>query len=188
MKKHRIFIAINFPDKAKKKLQGFQDLWSSLPVKWTKKYNLHLTLLFIGDVDDGEIYEICKIAKKTAAKYEPFLIKFNKILLGPPGKQPRMFWVEGEYNKELTKLRNEIEMNFEKSENGAFNNQENRAFRPHVTLGRIHQGEWKQLAEKPVVEKTLSLSIAVNSIEIMESILSRKGPDYIVLDSIELGY
>jgi 2'-5' RNA ligase len=186
MKKHRIFIAINLPEPIKKKLLEFQRPWAALPVRWTKKPNLHLTLVFIGYVTDQELWETCQLARQVVQKHQPFEIKFKKICLGPPGKPARMIWLEGETNPALAQLKNDLEETLFNSAKSGFNHRENRAFRPHLTLARMRIAEWRALADKPKIDREISLSFSVGSVEIMESFLSRKGPDYTILESLEL--
>lgn len=179
MKKHRVFMAINLPAQIKKKLLEFQRQWADLPVRWTKEMNLHITLVFLGYIDDEEILEICRLTKEVVKKHQPFEIKLKRICLGPPDRPPRMIWIEGEKNSFLAQLRNDLEEKL-------LNYRENRPFQVHITLARIRQEEWRQLPNKPKIEEEISLVFPVVSIDIMESYLSSKGPDYIILESVEL--
>ncbi len=208
---HRIFIAINLPEDVKQKLSDYQkkladlfmscqDSFNKEPVRWVKKHNLHLTLIFLGNTSDQELYEICKITKQTASKEDPFFINFNKICYGPQPqnkfseeqtinkKIPRFIWVEGEKNKELIRLRQNLEKALFNSKNRSSSQLEKRGFLPHLTLGRIKQWEWKKIEpeERPEIEQEISLSVPVNSVEIMESKLKREGPEYTILESIKL--
>ena len=45
---NRIFIAVNLPENVKKKLAEYEENWLDLPIRWTKKENLHITLVFLG--------------------------------------------------------------------------------------------------------------------------------------------
>ena len=179
MKKHRIFLAVNLPESIKKKLLEFQRQWSDLPVRWTKEPNLHITLVFLGYLNNEEMLEICRLTRQVAQKHQSFEIKLKRICLGPPDRPARMIWLEGEENDALSQLKNNLEEKL-------LNHRENRPFRVHITLARIRQGEWRNLPDKPEISQEISLIFPVNSIEIMESYLSRKGPDYTVLESIKL--
>ncbi len=183
--RHRIFIAINLPEKIKNKLVSDQEeierRFDVNPMRWTKKDNLHITLVFLGYILDDEILEIIEKTKKTALQCDSFLIKLNKICYGPPEKTPpKMIWAKGEENKKLTELKNNLEINLM--------NSETRVFSPHITLAKIRAWQWRQIEpeERPEIEKEISLSFEVNSIDIMESQLKRQGPEYIMLESIEL--
>ena len=63
--RHRIFIAINLPEDIKKKLTDYQAKWLELPCRWTKKENLHITLMFLGYLSDEELLEILKILAES---------------------------------------------------------------------------------------------------------------------------
>lgn len=161
---HRTFIAINLPENIKNKLVECQGKWPDLPVRWTKKENMHITMEFLGYLIDEELIEICQKVKKTASEKEAFSVRLNKICYGPPGKKlPRMIWVTAERIKEFN-------------------------LSPHITLGRIKTWEFRQIEpeERPEVNEEIDLSFEVNSIEIMESRLKRGGPEYTILESCPL--
>lgn len=184
---HRIFIAINLPEDVKKQLSLYQSKWPELPCRWTKKENIHITLVFLGYVKDEELPEILEIAKEAASKNKPFSIDLKKICYGPTDKKPpRMIWAEGEKSKNLAKLQIDLE-NALQGEIFNFKG-EARAFAPHITLGRLKSWEFKTLEpeERPEISEEISLSFEVNSIEIMESKLKPQGPDYFVLESLAL--
>jgi len=205
--KRRIFIAINLPENIKDKLVRYQNELNDLlsrrnsnayqgeegPVRWTRKGNLHITLVFIGYVSDDETYEICQIIKKTAKPHHPFLINLERIILAPPTpigkppKLPRMLWVEGKESQELAKLRNDLENSLWNSEYSGYKRKESRAYKPHITLGRIKQGQWRKLVPQPKVEEIFNNSFSVETIEVMQSNLKRSGAEYSVLESVGLG-
>ena len=191
--KHRIFIAINLSEKIKKKLIDYQTKWSELPIKWTKKDNLHITLIFLGYVPNEELLEVCKKIKEVAFKNSPFLINLKKILYGPPKKMPpRMVWVEGvcsEFIKgekvdKLSQLQKDLENSLLNSFTKGIES-EVRLYIPHITLGRINTWEFRQIEpeERPEVNEEINFNFEVNSIEIMESVLKKGGPEYTVLES-----
>ena len=72
--KKRIFIAINLSEKVKKRLKEYREQYDGLPVRWTKTSSLHLTLVFIGYVDEEQMLEACKITRKIAEDSESFFI------------------------------------------------------------------------------------------------------------------
>ena len=189
--RHRIFIAINLPEDIKKKLTDYQAKWPELPARWTKKENLHITLMFLGYLSDEELLEICKITKEVASRNPSFSINLKKIYYGPPKKMPpRMIWAEGEKSEELGKLQKDLENSLLSSEALAKEDLtiEARPYAPHITLGRIKTWDFRKIEpeERPVVEEDISLGFKVNSIEIMESQLKRGGAEYTVLESAPL--
>jgi len=187
--RHRIFIAINLPEDIKKELSSFQSNWPELPCRWTKKENLHITLIFLGYLNDEELLEVLKITKEVVSRNQSFSINLKKIIYGPPKKMPpRMVWAEGEKSEELGKLQQDLENSLLIAQNSGFKKTENRPYLPHITLGRIKTWEWRQIEpeERPEINEDIDLSFEVNSIEVMESQLKRGGSEYTILESCPL--
>lgn len=194
MKRHRLFVAINIPEIARKRLLREVEEWSDLPVKWTKEQNIHVTLLFIGYADDEELTRIVEALPSVAEGAKSFEVALNRIGIGPNARSPRMVWAEGEPSMKLADLQKRVE-------NGIFDSKADsrttidvdddaepesdsrggRPFRLHVTLGRILTFKWTRLKEKPNVAKQIKMTFPVNSIELMESELAPGGPVYTVL-------
>ena len=210
--RHRIFIAINLPENIKKELSYFQLKWLQLPCRWTKKENLHITLVFLGHLSDEELSKVVEITKKVSQRHKPFLINLNKILYGPPKKMPprppkfseeiiseeskikpdekfgwpRMVWVEGEKSEELGKLQKDLENSLLAL--SIKDKSESRPYTPHITLGRIRAWEFRKIEpeERPEIDEDIDLSFKVKSIEVMESHLKRGGSEYTILQSCPL--
>jgi len=194
---HRIFIAINLPENIKKKLAEYQLKWPDLPIRWTKKDNLHITLIFLGYLSNEELLDVCKITKGAVSQTPSFLINLNKICYGPrtgppssreglasrPKKIPRMVWAEGEKSKELGRLQKDLENSLLTSSVKGIES-EARPYAPHITLGRIKAWEFKNFEpeERPEVNEEINLSFEVSSIDVMESKLKRGGPEYTILE------
>lgn len=193
---HRLFIAINLPENIKEKLISFQkkidEKFSSLGeevsqagiIRWTKKDNLHITLIFLGYLGDKELATIFKVVKEVVSKYQPFSINLKQICYGPKEKMPpRMIWVVGERFKTLALLKEDLEKSL--IDSGIRFSLEEREFTPHITLGRIRTWLWRQIEpeERPEILEDISLDFEVKSIEVMESKLKRGGAEYTVLIS-----
>lgn len=188
-KRHRIFIAINLPEEVKKELAKYQGKWPELPAKWISKDNLHITLEFLGNLTDEESGEVCLAVKEVADSHKSFSVNLNKILYGPPrlrlGQAPKMVWAEGEKSEELADLKNDLqEYLLEKISYRP----EGKGFVPHITLARILEWEFRKidLEERPEINEDIDFVISVESIEVMESVLKRGGPQYTILESCNL--
>ncbi len=188
--KKRVFISIGLPESVKNKLSNYQDEISRsftnfndfCPVKWTKKHNLHVTLFFIGYIGLDELVPLFETIEKIASQHVPFRINLKSISYGPKEKSPKMVWVNGEKSAELGSLQADLEkelLNVRQPDN---------AFSPHITLGRIVQWQFNriEIEERPDIFKDISISLPVESIDIMESELGRGGAEYAVLKSISL--
>lgn len=198
--RHRIFIAINLPKDIKQKLADYQakieklfaphgnEVSRSGLAKWTKKDNLHITLIFLGYLSDQELLEVCRITRETAEKKQSFIVNLNRICYAPPKKiPPRMIWTEGEKSEAFASLKDGLEKALLGARDIRFS-LEKRSFSPHITLARIKTWEWKKIEpeERPEIKEELSLSFPVNSVEIMESKLKKGGSEYTVLESVSL--
>lgn len=187
--RHRIFIAINLPEDIKKRLSDFQEKWPTLPARWTKKENLHITLVFLGYVSDEELLEILEITRETALNHKPFDINLEKICYGPPKKMPpRMVWAEGKKSEKLGKLQKDLEISLSSATLTKEEIGEARPYSPHITMARIKEWEFRRIEpeERPEVKEETNLIFEVNSIEVMESQLKKGGPEYTVLESCPL--
>ncbi len=185
-KRHRIFIAINLPQEVKKYLAGFEKKWPDLPAKWTSNENLHITLLFLGDLNDQELGQVCMTVKEIAKNHNSFNINLNKIAYGPEGKiPPRYIWAGGENSEEASLLKKDLEnalfeiIKFKIDKN---------IFNSHITLARIKEWEWRAIEpeERPEINEHIDLIFTVESIEVMESELKRGGPQYTIVESSQL--
>ena len=187
--RHRIFIAINLPGDIKKRLSDYRFKWPELPCHWTKRENLHITLIFLGYLNDEELLDIIKTIQEVVSQNSSFSINLNKIIYGPPKKPPRMVWIEGEKSQELADLQNDLENALASSKTSMNeNSSEIRPYSPHITLGRIKTWEFRKIEpdERPEISEEISLIFPVESIEIMESQLKKTGPEYNILESCPL--
>lgn len=184
-KRHRIFIAINFPNDIKKSLAKFSQKWADLPARWTSRENLHITLSFLGYLNDIELANVCMAVKEAVQRHNPFLINLNKISYGPDEKNPRMIWARGESLKELSLLKNDLKETLSQKIHFV---SEKRGFNPHVTLARINVLQWRTIEpyERPEIDEPVDLVFSVESIEIMESVLKKAGSKYTVIESMHL--
>lgn len=195
--KKRIFIAINLSEKVRKRLKEYQEKTKDLftrrsfsgggPVRWTKIPSLHITLVFIGYVDNEQMLEACKIAREMAGKADPFFINFKRISFGPIGNAPRMIWLEMVANQELDDLKKKLEEALVSKDTG-LQKVENRPFSPHITLARLKMEQWREAQINPAeVEQDFKVQFEVSSIEVMESDLKFDGAEYATLESCPLG-
>lgn len=177
-------MALNLPQDIRKKLIKYQRQWPALPARWVPEKNLHITLVFIGNIDDDEMFRVCKISKEAARSHEAIEVNLNRVCLAPPGKSPRMVWAMGEKNHEMTALKRDLEEKIFHSPEISYREIDSRPFSPHITLARLDQRGWCKLKDKPEIDKEINLSFHIDSIEVMQSDLSRSGPEYTALESV----
>jgi 2'-5' RNA ligase len=186
--RHRIFIAINLPENIKETLFSYHFKWPDLPARWTKKDNLHITLLFLGYLKSEQLSKLFEMVKKIFSRHRAFSLILNKIVYAPKNQKiPKMIWVEIKESQTLTELQEDIENNLADLFSSRLFNQKG-YYRPHITLARLRQWEFKMIEpeERPDINEEINLKFEVKSIEIMESHLKRKGPEYSILQSFSL--
>ena len=179
--KKKIFIAINLPERIKNKLEKYQEEISSsfndfCPIKWTRKENLHITLFFIGFVEFDELMDVFNRVEQAVENIDPFNVDLENISYAPKADNPKMVWANGKESSEMIEINDQLEK--------ALDFTTVNKFKPHITLGRIIQWQFKrmELDERPDIFKEFDIFFPVESIEIMESV---KG-GYITLKSINL--
>jgi RNA 2',3'-cyclic 3'-phosphodiesterase len=125
----RLFVALDLPAAVKRSLEpmarGLGD------VRWATPDQQHLTLRFIGEVDNGAVHDIVEALATVPAA--PFQLTLKGIGHFPPRGEPRVLWVGVVKNPELARLKRRIDRAL--LEVGLA--PESRKFAPHVTLARI---------------------------------------------------
>lgn len=127
----RLFVAIDLPEEVKKGVAG---LCGDLPgARWVPMEQFHLTLRFIGEVDEGT-FQAIRVAL-AGVKGAPFHLALKGIGHFPPGRHPRVLWVGAEAGAPLLELQKEVELALV----GAGIPPEERKFSPHITLARLKE-------------------------------------------------
>lgn len=176
--KKKVFIEITVPSQIKKRLSQKIAKWSDLPIKWVREESLHITVSFVGYIDESVVPEICGKVSEAASKFESFEIVFDNIELAPDDENPKTVWLTGKPLEELGKLNEAIE------ESLGMRPQKHKQFSPHITLGKIRKLKWDELIEKPVIREKFNVAMTADSISIMES--KGGGAEYLVLEQCEL--
>lgn len=127
---NRLFVGIELPDALKERLAG---ICIGVPgAKWVKPENLHLTLRFIGEVDEGRFGDID--AALSAVRAPEFELTLSGIGHFASGKAPRVLWVGVERNEPVVYLQGRVEAACAR----AGLESERRKFSPHITLARLN--------------------------------------------------
>ncbi|MDD3814119.1 MAG: RNA 2',3'-cyclic phosphodiesterase [Desulfocapsaceae bacterium] len=126
---HRLFVAIDLPPLVKRELT---EICSSLPgARWVKAEQIHLTLRFIGEVDDGIFQDIRK--ELADIKSSAFTMRLAGLGFFPPRRPPHVLWAGVEPVESIVVLRDWVEAALV----GLGLEPEGRKFSPHVTLARL---------------------------------------------------
>src|SRR3989339_1295186 len=126
----RTFIAIEVSDEVKKAAGEFvaELKKQRANISWVKKENVHITLKFLGEIDERKILLIEDVLKSCAEKKKPFEIEIKDCGGFPNLHKPRVIWIGiTEGSQELKDIANCIDS---KLSNLGFE-KETRAFKPH---------------------------------------------------------
>ena len=188
MARIRTFLAIDLGKKIRDRLVSFQEnLAADAPdVKWVEPDNMHLTLFFLGEVDQREIIDICRAAQKAIGEMRSFTVNIEGTGCFPNMRRPHVLWVGvGEGADEVRAVHDAIETPL--LDLGCYR-REARAYTPHVTLGRV-KGEEPNDALAKALTKHQTWSAGetlVREVHVMSSELTRDGPVYTVMGRAKL--
>jgi 2'-5' RNA ligase len=172
-----LFIAIGLPDSWRRilALPEASIGWLGRGVNWVEPRGVHLTLKFLGEVEERVLPSIhtgITIACKTAPQ---FSLQIRGTGVFPNPKRPRVYWAGLIAPKTLADLQASIEremqaLGFEPEEH---------PFSPHLTLARIKDPVGKERMTDALLNfKLESEPIQVTEVLLMRSHLSREGARY----------
>lgn len=157
---------------------------SNADVKLVEPQNIHITLKFLGDVQEDKINDIEQIMKDSVKEIEPFTIKLSETGVFPNQNYIRVVWIgikDAEAIETIVRSIDErlSQLGFKK---------EKRGFSAHLTIGRVKTAKNKQLLLKAIENyKDFEFSTQdVNSIKLKKSDLTPKGPIYTTLNEVKL--
>ncbi len=182
----RCFIAVELDSFIRDNLSALRkqlqtELWGyEKGIKWVKSENLHVTVKFLGDVDDNKIMDVCKGCDEAASEHSTFDIEVGNAGYFPPRASARVIWAGLTQGAEqLRNLFASVEDNMEML---GFD-KENKPFSPHITLARIKNSENGRKAAS-IIDDLVTHPFGVQGVEaltIFSSNLTSDGPVYNVV-------
>ncbi|KPK75668.1 MAG: hypothetical protein AMJ79_10345 [Phycisphaerae bacterium SM23_30] len=178
----RCFIAIELDDAIRRRLAQLQDhlrnkLHHPSGITWVRHERMHLTLKFLGEVDDAAINDICSAVSEAAALSEPFDFELGNCGYFGSANSARVLWIgitDGQNH--LEKLHRAVDKQL--SQIGF--PPERRRFSAHLTLARIRNVKAGRLV-RPVVDQLEPMTFGIQNvtqITVFQSDLSSGGPLY----------
>jgi 2'-5' RNA ligase len=183
----RLFIALPLPREIEEELGKiiFVLKQKGGRVKWVAPKNIHLTVKFLGEVENDKVEDIKKAVTTIAGKYPIIKGRINQLGGFPNLSRPRVIWVglEGEIER-IMALVEEVEAAMERL---GFAREEKK-FSPHITLGRIKEsygiGDLVNLLKS---HQTAPMELALDNLVLFQSTLTPQGPIYKSLCLARLG-
>ena len=168
----RSFICIEFPDEIVKEIARVQELVSKVKFtgKLTELENLHLTLKFLGEIDDKKLEEIKK--KLREIKFGLMKLKLGKVGTFSIKGNPHIVWIKLE-GKAVYDLQKKID----ESLKDLFGVEER--FMGHLTIARVKYVKDKKGFLKHLESiKVKPLSFNISEFKLKKSELREIGPVY----------
>jgi 2'-5' RNA ligase len=137
----RTFLALNFSlavtrrivEEVERAKRPFAD--AGFRVAWVPAANLHVTLKFLGSIPEELVEGVASRLRRIAPAHAPFEARAGGLGAFPSTVHPNILWVGVSAPPELAALQRDVEDAL--FELGLA--REERAFHPHVTVGRVKQ-------------------------------------------------
>lgn len=155
-------------------------------VGWVRPENLHLTLKFLGQVEEDRLDAIGKAVAQAAAGCGPVHLVFQCLGAFPRPREARVVWMGLSHGAEtLAALQARIEAGLESLGFA----REARPFTAHLTLGRVRGPAHREQLARALTGATAEAlgEMVLDRIELMKSDLSASGARYSILQSFPLG-
>jgi 2'-5' RNA ligase len=135
----RSFLAFEMPVKIREIVSRTSKEMKKLPldVRWIRLDNIHITVVFMGDISEDDLMPIGEVVSKICKQYGPFNVTLTGSGIFGSLRNPRVLWIglDGDLTK-MSYFRNSLQKNLK-----PFGiKEEKRRFKPHLTLGRFRKG------------------------------------------------
>jgi 2'-5' RNA ligase len=131
----RLFLALNLPPDLRRAVwtaaSPFRDTLGD--ANWVRDDKIHLTLKFFGEVDSSAAPAMIEAVDRLAAGHAAPVVRISGAGGFPNLKRPRVLWLGVDPEARLELLHHDVELAFDKL---GFE-LEGKAFRPHLTVGRV---------------------------------------------------
>ena len=179
----RAFVAIELPGEVKDYLYDLQNRFKKelrndiIKISWVAKKNLHLTIKFLGEINEKKLEEIKERLIKI--DFKPFELNIEEIGFFPSEEYLRVLFVSLHPEEKVVKLQRMID---EELLDISSKDQE---FHAHVTLGRMKSVRDRERLKEVVLIDMEKIKFRVIEFVLMKSQLSRDGPKYFLLESFK---
>lgn len=182
----RLFVAVKIHP-SPEFLHVYNSLKSGLKfcrITWVRPESIHITLKFFGETEEKRIAEISRVLKDVAVRHSSFTSDLVNVGIFGSSYDPKVIWFGIENAEPLKKLGMDVLKSVETI--GWEPDRQN--FVPHLTIGRIKDVPDKHLFQRMLDEhkKARMQEFSVREFHLYESVLTREGPIYKVLEGYGL--
>ncbi len=178
----RLFVALEIPSVVRENLAALLKALRAISpqTRWVRPENLHVTLKFIGEVQEPKLAFI-RSALADVRSDQPVALDFRGLGFYPNEKRPRVFWAGIEASPNLITLAADIDKAMETLGIPG----EKRPFSPHLTLARFEPPRLPEKLRTTIQEKAASDfgSLRTSQFHLIESKLKPTAAEYTTLES-----
>jgi RNA 2',3'-cyclic 3'-phosphodiesterase len=184
----RLFFAIELGDALLDRLEETTALLraEAPELAWIARERRHLTLKFLGDVDEGAAAKLIEAADRAVARHQPLEMSVREVGAFPNFRRARVVWIGVEQEPRLELLHHDLELACEQVGFEV----EGRPFRPHITLARVRAPlPVERMRALARVARTVRMRamVPVEQITLFESTLAPAGARYRRIHAASLG-
>ena len=179
----RCFLAIELPESLRTSLAGLAARLRRCPVRasWVRTDHLHLTLRFLGDIDDDARFAVAEFLRGHLAGSSPFQLHVQGAGAFPNVRRPSVIWAGA---GPVTGPLETVQARCEGACRHAGLAPEPKPFHPHITLARIKDRQAPaELAQAIERERAFTAGeFVVRGMSLFRSELTPRGPAYTRLE------
>ena len=184
----RLFVAIELPERVRTAVDDLASrLRSRLPsAHWVDSGHLHLTLAFLGEVDEPRLPRLAAALKSVTAGARPFRLQIQGSGCFPASGRARVAWLGFGPCPEILELERSLATALQAA---LALEPERRVFRPHLTVARCSP-PWPgtaALSWTGALAGELGESFPVGHVALMKSRLAAGGARYSTVHRFALG-
>lgn len=169
----RAFLAIEVPAPTRRLVHDLIERAAEqdLPVKWVAFENLHITLKFLGAIDEGQKEKMLPAIAAACQRHRPFAVVLDGLGCFPGPRNPRVLWIGMKEGRDaVSALANDLE-----GEVTRFGFEREGRFHPHLTIGRVKR---PCRVEGMLNHEFRADPFEVGSVVLYRSTLKPEGPTY----------
>jgi len=190
----RAFIAIELSGELKRQISELQaDLKRQAPelqaLSWVRPEGIHLTLRFLGDMDERQIEPLTNVLKAAAATVPVFRLELRGLGGFPTSARTRVLWLGLTGDAEAISALHHLQATIEQEVVGLGFAGEERAFTPHLTLARVRNRAVSGPLAKLIMKEQDRMvgELRAGSVELIKSELRPSGAVYSSLVEVPFG-
>jgi len=182
----RLFVAVPVADPAREQILRLlgQLRSANWPVRWVHDEGLHMTLKFFGEVGAERLDVIAEALRFAASDAGMLALQLGDLGAFPSANRPRVLWVGVNAPPGLELLQDRVESGCE----AIGFPPEGAPFQPHVTLGRVREGQ--RLPAGGLEQHATafeSVPFVGRELVLYESVLTTSGPRYEARLTLDFG-